>query len=465
MCCKNTNPLLIVVIVKSYLLRIAGISCCFLASTAHAGEPCSFWVWNRRDALGAEEKQALTQIQAALYWHIGELDLSDATPSWRWKDRLPEPGAIPVVRLNPGGTAPFHNQQIAVNLARLADNRGRLQIDCDCPDRLLGDYARLLGEIHKRVPHLSATALAGWSSLPAFGELQQNVEELDVMFYDLKPDASNVSPENLPSSLLDEKIFAAQLDSWNGSKVPWRAGLPNFGRVTLFDSTGHSLGQIRNWAWDDVIFQPRLKFVSASVPGVVMLKADGDLVVANTPVKSGAYIVMRWVDKKTLSDALEMVGKSKSAGPIIFRLPDSTDPSGWSIPQLTELLAGRPGESKFHLRFSGNTLTLENNSQFDLPPRLLSDTARGYELEVDAPIQLWREAIAGEFWRVGSHANPETAPVPVPVPLCTRLTFWFGSLRAGRSLQSGLIQLAPGADIHQIRYRILPGDQSWKPLE
>jgi len=436
-----------------------------LASTAAAGETFSFWVWQRHDPLGAAEKKTLAQMPASLLWHVGELDVSDASAVWRWRDTLPEAGAFPVVRLNLSGPEPFKLSGLVQDIATLADATGRLQVDCDCPDGLLAEYARFLGDLRRKVPHLSATALAGWSSQPGFGILQRSVEELDVMFYDLTPDAPHISPENPPQPLLDEDKFAAQLASWERCKIPWRAGLPNFSRVTVFDSTGHSLGQIRNWSWDDVMFQPRLKFVSAPAPGLILMKAESDLVMADTPIKSGDLVAIRWVNRETLAHVLTMVTKSRAAGVVFFRLPDSTDPSGWSLSQLAELTVGRVQDASFRLTKEGDCLVLENESDADLPPRIAGDADRGYALEVDAPNQLWREAVAGDFWRVGSHTNPEKSPVAVPIPFATRLTFWFAGLRAGESLKSGFIQLAPDADIRQIRYRILPQDQTWKPLE
>jgi hypothetical protein len=111
-----------------------------------------------------------------------------------------------------------------------------------------------------------------------------------------------------------------------------------------------------------------------------------------------------------------------------------------------------------------------NDSAFDLPPRLSgekSDRDRGYALEIDAPAPFFREALAGDFWRVAAHANPEAKkPIPTIVPLATRLTFWFSQLRAGATLRTGLLQLAPTGTLHGVRYRIIhcAGTAEWKPI-
>jgi hypothetical protein len=56
---------------------------------------------------------------------------------------------------------------------------------------------------------------------------------------------------------------------------------------------------------------------------------------------------------------------------------------------------------------------------------------------------------------------------PARVPFATRLRFQFSQLRAKENLRTGLIQLAPGADFRQTRYRVLniEGGSSWKSLE
>lgn len=458
---------------RRFFICVLMLPCLLYPALAVASGDMAFWVWHRHDSLSKEERQALASIPAALFWQVGEISVKDAAPThpessdagWLWREALPEAGAIPVVRLNVGGLGAFQKQGLIESLAGMADTEGRLQIDCDCPDRQLMDYARFLEELHKRVPHLSATALAGWSGNAAFGALQESVEELDVMFYDLLPDAPNIGPMTPPFPLLDSRTFTAQLASWQHCKVPWRAGLPNFSRVTVFDASGRSLGQIRNWTWNDILFQPHLKFLSAPGPGLILMKAEENLVIAETPIKAGSFIAVRQVDGKTLRSAMAAVRNSPAKGPVFFRLPDSTDPSGWSVSQLGEWMKGAGEKERLELRNEGACMILTNTSPTDLPPHLDGDKERGYALEVDAPVQLWREAIAGDFWKMASHADPEKTPEAAPVPLSTRLTFWFGSLRAGESLKTGLIQLAPDADIREIRYRILPEDTAWKPLK
>jgi hypothetical protein len=439
-----------------------------MISSALGGEDCAFWVWHRRDPLRVDERQPLSEMGATLLWHVGVLDAPPSAPlRWLWRTPSPEAGAIPVVRLNFGSLDPLKPEGLAKALAGMADAEGRLQIDYDCPDRLLENYAKFLGELRQHARRVSITALAGWSRSPAFPRLQEHVSGIDAMFYDLEPDAPQISAGVPPLPLLEAGSFAKQLARWEGCKVPWRAGLPNFSRVTLFDAEGRSRGHLRHWSWDEVVFEPKLSFISAPAPGVRLLRATADLVMAETPIKAGSWIAVRWIDRRELSDALAQVKKSASVGPVFFRLPDSSDPSGWSVSQLHELMAGRVGLPRCTVKHGAKGVMLQNIDTADLPPRLEGDgpNDRAYALELDAPGGIWREVIAGDFRRVTAHANPDAKPLPVSVPLATRLTFWFSHLRAGKSLETGLILLAPGADKSQIRYRIQPGDQEWKPLE
>jgi hypothetical protein len=175
------------------------------------------------------------------------------------------------------------------------------------------------------------------------------------------------------------------------------------------------------------------------------------------------------VDRAALAKVFAAARESGAKGAIFFRLADDTDPSGWSVADLGALSSN--DAPRLILRAAANDrLELVNDSEHDLPARLSGakgDLDRGYALEIDAPATIFRDALAGDFWRVASHANPDTEkPTPVAVPLATRLTFWFSHLPARARLQTGLLQLAPGGTLAQIRYRILncEGAASWNPI-
>ena len=87
----------------------------------------------------------------------------------------------------------------------------------------------------------------------------------------------------------------------------------------------------------------------------------------------------------------------------------------------------------------------------------------GCALEIEAATPIFREAQAGDFASVNAFAGEKSAKVA----FATRLRFQFAQLRAKENLRTGLIQLAPGADFRQTRYRILNTEEapSWKSLE
>jgi hypothetical protein len=110
-------------------------------------------------------------------------------------------------------------------------------------------------------------------------------------------------------------------------------------------------------------------------------------------------------------------------------------------------------------------LELSNAGDGDLGPRFARNEmeAGGYALEIEAATPIFREAQPGDFANVGAFAGEKRAKVP----FATRLRFQFAQLRAKENLRTGLIQLAPGADFRQTRYRILNilPNPPWKSLE
>jgi hypothetical protein len=451
--------------------RVLAVLLLCLCGHALAGDfGTAFWVWQRRDGLSSAELAGLNGCGVrVLYWQAGELTNYGDTWVWSAYGMAPSGGSgiriVPVIRLVSTARAPFSGtslQQLLSVLGAEAFRFDEMQIDYDCPDRLLGQYAAALTQLRRRVRRLSATALAGWSRLPAWVQLQSSVDELFPMFYDLEPDPT-LGAGRAPIPLLDPAKVERELQEWGSCKIPWEAGLPSFSRVTLYGPDGVAHGHLRKWAWDDVCFDPALATSGSTQLGVTLFRATAPGRLEDAELKAGDSVAVRWPDRGALSEIAGAAKAAGAAGIVYFRLPDSEDPSGWSLPQI----ANPQAAPRLGINRNGpQQLVLVNDADGDLAPRL-SGTAgldRGYALELDAPGPIFRDAMEGDFWRVTSHADPDTVPHPVPIPLATRLTFWFSHLRAHESLNTGLIQLAPGANLGQVRYRIVPGVTQWQSI-
>jgi len=431
----------------------------------------AYWVW-QRDSLSRAEPAELERLGVkTLYWQVGEL--TDNGTQWIWTGLIGPVAAginlrvVPVIRLVSASHSPFTGdsvQQLLQMLPPEANSAGELQIDFDCPDRLLGEYAAALKQLHRIIPHLSATALAGWSQSPVWLQLQSSVDELFPMFYDLQADPP-VGVGSPPLPLLDPVRVARQLAEWRACKIPWQAGLPTFARVTFYDAAGRSLGHLPNWTWDDLCFDPVLMTLGSTQEGITLFRAAQAGILENAALPEGETVAVRWPDREALRETVDAAKEAGAGGVVFFRLPDMNDSSGWSVSQITHLQA-TPQLSA--LKSGSDSVELANASDGDLAPRLSGTAAldRGYALELDAPGPIFREALEGDFWRVTGHVDPDTRPRPVPIPLATRLTFWFSHLRAHESLHTGLIQLAPGANLEQVRYRIIPGstETEWRSI-
>jgi hypothetical protein len=337
-----------------------------------------------------------------------------------------------------------------------------LQVDFDCPDRLLADYGALLRELRRTWPKLSVTALAHWPSLKDFPDFARSSGEICPMFYDLQRDPTGVGPGSPPPPILDPQQVAPLLEKWRECPVPWRAGLPNFTRVTIFDHTGLSRGQIFGWEWPEIVFNPRLRSEAAGTLGVQLLRVSEPTQVARRALLENEWLAVRQTDPGALAQCRAAATRAGAAGVILFRLPAPGDESTHS---LRALASGIQGAAEFVVRYGPDALILENRGTADLEPKLAGtrhDRDRGHTLEIDAPAPYFREAEPGSFHRVTAHVSPDSESRVSPVALATRLTFWISHLDAGAALRSGLFQLAPHVDASRLRWRLDGGP--WKPL-
>ena len=446
----------------------------------------SYWVWHRSTALREEEIAELQRQRVEkVFWHVATAQAVDR--EWRLSAtiKLPPRAAgriaiVPVVRIEPRRDVPLELAaadafaSLLQKIARQLDAT-EVQIDYDCPDRRRADYARFLARCRSQlVPvRLSAAVLAGWSSAPEFPQLVQGVDALMPMFYDLFPDAPAHVRSGQILPLLDAATVTRQIEAWRHCTVPWSAGLPNFSRVTVFNGDGRSRGHLREWDWDGVCFEPRLAFHSVCAPGVTIFRASDAVTMANTAVAGGEWIACRIPELSQLEAAVKAAREAGAAGFTLFRLPGERSQSGWSLQQLRVLgSADADREPVLRLRSLPSGIELVNAGLNDLAPRLSGPKGpldRGWQLEIESSAgAVFRESSPGEFANVFGHVEPDAAePKRVPIALAQRLTFWFANLPAGGTRQSGLLQLAPGAGVASLRWRVPGGGRfaEWQPIE
>jgi hypothetical protein len=250
------------------------------------------------------------------------------------------------------------------------------------------------------------------------------------------------------------------LAEWNKTGIAWRAGLPVFARATVFDAEGKSRGHVRAWNWDDICFNSALEIAAPTELGVTTLRAKRDTRVEDAAVRAEQLVTTRLPDRAALSHAVAAARQTNARGMVFFRFPDSTDPSGLSLRQLGHLDA--TPELSVHVNPETSVIELVNDSDGDLTFSAKADE-RGYAVQIQAPSAIFRDASAGDFWRLAGDAEGRA----VTVPLATRLTFWFSHLRAHEALGTGTIRLAPAANFSQAEWRILnfaPQSQ-WQSLQ
>ena len=144
--------------------RFVGALLLLLALPVPASAGAAFWVWHRADRLkDAEIAELQRQEVQNVYWNVGEMELREGV--WGWNARVLDAAAlggplrvVPVVRLSAETRTPFEPAawaKLAARLRAVATKDGELQLDFDCPDRLLAAYAGALAELRRTIPRLS----------------------------------------------------------------------------------------------------------------------------------------------------------------------------------------------------------------------------------------------------------------------------------------------------------------------
>lgn len=405
-----------------------------------------FWVWHRGSDFTPAERAVLAASGGGrIYRQIGEF-------GWQSGKWSPRPvagggaedltGVVPVLRLD-AGRATLETPGAAQALARwLSFHRPahawrRLQIDYDCPERLLPRYARFLRELRGifQIQELSVTALASWIDSGNFKSLAGAVDELVPMFYDLRPDvpAEVLAGQFVPMVGPETCKWIAR---WESCRIPWRAGLGSLERLSLFAADGSIIGHLRDWTPEELVARTDLEFIE-SIPrelAVWRVSLDGSL--RGTSLRAGQLLVWRTPHDVHSLAAVEAAKDAGAAGIVWFAMPGPGLRGARTVPHLAELTRQRMPLAAPVVVVRRGAVVLLNTGTGDL-------AARPGE-------QLWRVWVdAGEsglFAPAPGMFSEMRADEGLPIAYARRVSLSFPALPAGAELSSapGSVKLPDG---------------------
>ncbi len=226
-----------------------------------------------------------------------------------------------------------------------------IQLDIDCPTRVLPVYAALLREVRAQLPKktaLSITALPTW-----FGsdDLRQVVEEVDFyapQFYE----GSAAETVNDKRTISDIEGMRKGLREAAKLGRPFYVGVPGYGRALLYDEKGRLLGGYRTLSLDDAARHPSFELAEhedIGDEGYYRFRAV-------KPGKDGrglGYSLVYRVPTPTLvAKHLEIVRReapSNCLGAIVFRVPEERESMAVPLRSVVAAVEGKDLRPK--LRF------------------------------------------------------------------------------------------------------------------
>jgi Protein of unknown function (DUF3142) len=221
-----------------------------------------------------------------------------------------------VVRVGPRPLRGAFGDRVAALVRELATDRQpprrhEIQVDYDCPTRLLATYARWLAKLRREVPagmRLSATTLPDWLAAPAMADLVAPLDRFVLQVHSVE------RPGDIgqPVRLFDAGRARAWIERAADLEHPFSLALPSYGYEVRFSEDGGFVGLVaEGYVPADARTQSRL--VLADAAGVSQLLS-----------------------------ALRRDRPQSLSGVAWFRLPVDGDRSSWAWPTLQAVMRGAP---------------------------------------------------------------------------------------------------------------------------
>jgi hypothetical protein len=216
-----------------------------------------------------------------------------------------------------------------------------IQLDLDCPARLLPRYAQLCREVKKGVgqDRLSITGLVSWIDDAKIGELLQALDLFVPQFYEGR--LPRRFDDDVPVS--DHASYARYRPKLIDLGQPYQVGVAAYGQALLFNAKKDLVGPYRGLSVAEAFRHPSLRLLGIkTVAGERHVRFIADR--ADAKGRGLGYgILFRVPTAESLAAALDAVRQDpppNCAGAAIFRLPEAEEASTLPIPTLAAVLKG-----------------------------------------------------------------------------------------------------------------------------
>ena len=298
------------------------------------------YVWQRRWNNGLRESVTRSQelldglcVEVAeMSRRNGKIEFANAAVDWSVLALLKKPVGL-AWRIGAPVVAQGWTNEVRAEIGRtifdsLAKARSlgitisEAQIDCDCPARLLGEYAKFIQSLRSRDSGVrwTFTALPSWLHSADFKRLAYAADGFVLQVHWLRPDALQQGKATLmiPTEAREAVAQASRFG------VPFRVALPTYGSAVITDAGGR---------WLDVLSEEQ-----------------GD-------PPSGKQLIEA---RSSPDECLALVADWKSTRPAWltgiawYRLPVAADRRNWSWLQFEAVVRGRKPVARFEVALKTN---------------------------------------------------------------------------------------------------------------
>lgn len=325
--------------------------------------PVTYWAWRNDAPSGADVRAATGRGRgSALFLRAGQIELKkDALRRIRpaggvFPDRLPIHlvyNATPEVllrfeRIEPASLAACILETFAADRDRARHENATvagLQLDIDCPTRLLGRYRETLRIVRAGLPAgygLSITGLPTWMNAP---ELPQLLKETDFWTpqcygWRIPETMADLTPIAEPEAVGRAVARAEKLGH------PYFAGIAAYGYLLHFDRAKRRLSLRGDISVAEIRNFPARLIDRDSV--FETWRAETDFVIDGLGVRAGEFLVFEKPSSERFAASLEAARTSSGPalrGFCLFRLPAPDDPTTLPLDAVAAALNGQSASS------------------------------------------------------------------------------------------------------------------------